>query len=79
MEKIWDDPACNDLIRKLLNGVANKGNPLVEGGDITKLLDLVIKQKGFTRVTPQGSAGYGTATGTFKGKDAQIFLRTIIE
>ena len=62
---VWGNTDCKRIISDLLNAVASKSNPLVEGGDIPKLFELLLTQRGggLTRRPVPGSAGFGSVSG----------------
>lgn len=53
---------CSTFIRRILQAVSSKKNPLVERGDLEKLFFSVLNQKkgGFTRNPVPGGAGFGS-------------------
>jgi RHS repeat-associated protein len=72
-------PDCEKFLRDLINRVSrnNRDNPLVEGGDVLKIFDLINSpaQGGIVRAGGPGSKPGGTqANGSIAGGKAQIQL-----
>lgn len=74
IKTVWGNPRCREVVIGLLNAVASKSNPLEEGGDIEKLFELLLTQRGggLTRTKVPGSAGYGSVSGSFRNGDASV-------
>lgn len=70
----WGNILCRDTVLGLLNAVASKSNPLVEGGDMEKLFALLLTQpgNGLTRRPVPGSAGFGSVSGSFGNGNASV-------
>ena len=78
-----EDPDCANFIKALLNGAASSDNPLVEGGDLLKVLDVIMGQNGMWRArmgeggtqawpsVAQGTGGirFGNVSGRFSSAD----------
>ncbi len=75
------DEECAGFIKDLLGRVATDQNPLVEGGDILKIYDLInsSKQGGMVRAGAPGSvAGANYALGTIATHNARIQIGVTI-
>jgi len=66
LEKYLADSTCARFIQDLLGQVASDSNPLVEGGDLLKVFDKVVSQRGVVRDYVPGG---GEARGSIGGRD----------
>jgi YD repeat-containing protein len=78
VDKVWQTPGCQEIIKKLLGAVSNKKNPLIASGDIPVLLQMLLNQKkgGLTRTIIPGSLGYGSGSGNLNKGNAIVFAPT---
>ena len=67
---------CAGFISRVLNAASSKSNPVLDGGDASKIFTDFLNQKhgGLTREKPEGSLGYGSPTGRIAKGNAKIFL-----
>ncbi len=79
MERMLNIPECGNFVRRLLALAASPANPLVAGGDVLKVFDMINKppNKGLVRAgdTDRGARTDVTsnvAIGSIGGKNAQI-------
>ncbi|HYW73746.1 MAG TPA: hypothetical protein VE961_22170 [Pyrinomonadaceae bacterium] len=81
-KKALSQSSCSEFYKRVLNSpnVNTKGNPVLEGGDLSKIFQDFLDQKkgGLTRTRPEGSAGYGSPTGLIrpgnKNSNGAIYL-----
>ena len=82
MAKLLGTPKCGAFVRRLLEVVSRNASPantLVEGGDVLKVFDKVMSQKGLVRAgdTAHGARpGANFAFGSIQAGDAQIQIGT---
>ena len=75
-------PRCRDFYTRVLNAtnVNTQKNPVLEGGDLSKIFDDFVNQKkgGLTRKPVPGGAGFGSPSGLIRpgnpNSSASIFL-----
>lgn len=83
MARLLSKPKCADYVKRLLNVVsrnASPGNTLVAGGDVLKVFDMVLTQRGMVRAgdTARGARpGANFADGSIEGGNARIQIGTI--
>lgn len=83
MKKLLDKPKCSAFVKRLLELVGEKaapGNKLVENGDVLKIFDMVLKQKGLVRAGDKANgaiSGGSFASGSIKNGDARIQIGII--
>lgn len=61
-------PPCIEFYTRVLNAVSSKKNPVLEGGDLSKIFQDFLNQEngGLTRTPIPGGAGFGSTSGLIK-------------
>jgi hypothetical protein len=79
LQNALSKPRCGTLVNSLMNAVATRKNPLnseFSQGGIMALFESVVSGKGgLTRNPVEGSAGYGSPSGSIAKGDAGIFVK----